>query len=286
MTIRNSETGEWFEVTVPDATTICEYDSALLDSIPYLLERARHGESWAYKALGDCYQYGKGGVEQSLFTALNYYDLSGTMGDVIEEKAREENPQDRLSLVCQIIGKMDREDNEGILSLVDSLNQLNYFEADILKSCINVADTLSFISVVERNLVSPAVSTDRAIFTLMGCMIGDVYPAGIKNNEEILEAFVTKCPWFGAELAAGFFNKSHEDLDSAQLAEKTEKAIRFLGNADKKAMLSRKGAEALYNYYLSQEKEGKKTCDKEELGRLAKLAKIPQEETILLDIVP
>lgn len=55
MAIRNSDTGESFEVMVPDGLRIYEYNSNWLDSIPYLIEHARWGEPWAYEALGDCY---------------------------------------------------------------------------------------------------------------------------------------------------------------------------------------------------------------------------------------
>ena len=43
MTIRNADTGESFEVSVPDGLKIRidEYNSNWLDSIPYLVEHAR-----------------------------------------------------------------------------------------------------------------------------------------------------------------------------------------------------------------------------------------------------
>ena len=66
MTVRNADTGEPFEVSVPDGLKTYEYNSNWLDSVPYLVVRARYGEPWAYEALGDCYRYGKGGVEQSI----------------------------------------------------------------------------------------------------------------------------------------------------------------------------------------------------------------------------
>lgn len=70
MTIRNSDTGESFEVTVPDGLRIYEYNSNWLDSIPYLMEHTRYGEPWAFEALGDCYRYGKGGMTRSFINAI------------------------------------------------------------------------------------------------------------------------------------------------------------------------------------------------------------------------
>ena len=83
MTIRNSDTGESFEVMVPDGLRIYEYNSNWLDSIPYLTEHARYGEPWAYEALGDCYRDGRGGVKMSIVNALEYYDLAGKDIDAI-----------------------------------------------------------------------------------------------------------------------------------------------------------------------------------------------------------
>lgn len=49
MTIRNIDTGESFEVSVPDGLKISiqEYNSDWVDSIPYLVEHARWKEPWA-----------------------------------------------------------------------------------------------------------------------------------------------------------------------------------------------------------------------------------------------
>lgn len=68
ITVRNIDTGESFEVSVPDGTKISiqEYNSEWLDSIPYLTEHARRGEQWAYEALAECHRYGKGGVKEAL----------------------------------------------------------------------------------------------------------------------------------------------------------------------------------------------------------------------------
>lgn len=60
LTVRNSDTGESFEVTLPDGLKNYQINSYWLDSIPYLQEHARHNESWAYKAIGDCFRNGKG----------------------------------------------------------------------------------------------------------------------------------------------------------------------------------------------------------------------------------
>ena len=70
MIIRNADTGESFEVMVPDVLRSYEYNGNWLDSIPYLVEHARNGEPWAYEALAECHRYGKGGVKRSFSDML------------------------------------------------------------------------------------------------------------------------------------------------------------------------------------------------------------------------
>lgn len=77
MTIRYADTGESFEITVPDGFKMYSYNGNWLVSIPYLVEHARYGEPWAYEALADCHRYGKGGLKRSLINALFYYKLAG-----------------------------------------------------------------------------------------------------------------------------------------------------------------------------------------------------------------
>ena len=55
MTIRNIDTGESFEISVPHGLKIRiqEYNSDWLDSIPYLVEHARWKEPWTYEAIAE-----------------------------------------------------------------------------------------------------------------------------------------------------------------------------------------------------------------------------------------
>jgi len=281
MTIRNSETGESFEVSVPDGMRIYEYNSNWLDSIPYLIERARYGEPWAYDALGDCYRYGKGGVEESILNAFVYYGLSGVNVDEMAMKAVKENPKEHLGLVYKLIDKVEAGDKDGILCLLDTLNLEHYTEADILRDIINGADTLSLTPVIERNLLSPEVSTDKMIFTLAACRYSNWVPASFSDKEGLISALSLKFPFLCDRMAMDFFGESHEDMVSVKIAEKTAKAIRFLEKADKDAMLSREGAAILYNYYVSEVEAGRMDFDAAEMERLAILARLPECETFI-----
>lgn len=98
LTVRSTDTGESFEISVHDNLRIYEINSNWLDSVPYLIEHAKWMEPWAYEALGDCYRNGTGGVEKSMVFALNYYKLSGKkMGEFLN-RIHEDNPDDELGL--------------------------------------------------------------------------------------------------------------------------------------------------------------------------------------------
>lgn len=110
MTFRNIDTGESFEVSVPDGLKISiqEYNSNWLDSIPYLVEHARWREPWAYEALAECYRYGKGGVEKSMFNAIMYYEEAGKSASDIAEAAYISDPTDEFGLLNHLMEGLDK----------------------------------------------------------------------------------------------------------------------------------------------------------------------------------
>ena len=110
MTIRNIDTGESFEVSVPDGLKISiqEYNSNWLDSIPYLVEHARRKEPWAFEALAECYRYGKGGVEKSMFNAIMYYEEAGKSATEIAEAAYECDSTDEFGLLNHLMNGLDK----------------------------------------------------------------------------------------------------------------------------------------------------------------------------------
>ena len=78
-----------------------------------------------------------------------------------------------------------------------------------------------------------------------------------------------------------FFGEDHEDMDSVNIAQETLKAINFLENADKEAMLSIEGASILYNHYVLEVEAGRMNFDEEEMERLAILTTLPEYETYI-----
>lgn len=110
MTLSNIDTGESFEVSVPDGLKISiqEYNSNWLDSIPYLVEHAKWKEPWAFEALAECYRYGKGGVEKSMFNAIMCYEEAGKSATEIAEAAYECDPTDEFGLLNHLMNGLDK----------------------------------------------------------------------------------------------------------------------------------------------------------------------------------
>ena len=110
MTLSNIDTGESFKVSVPDGLKISiqEYNSNWLDSIPYLVEHAKWKEPWAFEALAECYRYGKGGVEKSMFNAIMCYEEAGKSATEIAEAAYECDPTDEFGLLNHLMNELDK----------------------------------------------------------------------------------------------------------------------------------------------------------------------------------
>lgn len=126
ITIRNIDTGESFEVSVPDGLKISiqEYNSDWLDSIPYLVEHAKWKEPWAFEALADCYRYGKGGVDKSMFNAIMCYEEAGKSASDIAEDAYKNDPTDELGLLNHLMEELDKDrlSEEDAILLIDGLS--------------------------------------------------------------------------------------------------------------------------------------------------------------------
>ena len=281
MTVCDAKTGESFDVAVSDGLNIYEYNSNCLDSIPYLVERARYGESWAYKALGDCYRYGKGGVERSIFKSVMYYAMLRRDDEEMVRNLVKESPRDCMNLVFKLIDKIISNDKEGILSVIDILNEEGYYDADVIKVFIGKTSEDSLTKILEQNILSLDVGTDKMLFTLAGCELRNWFPDSFENKEEILKAASAKFPYLYEYLGMVLIREEPEDLNSVEFEEKQRKAIAFLAEADKEAYLSPEGAAILYTYYKTELEAGRKSIDIQEMERLSTLAKLPESEKVI-----
>ena len=281
MTFRDPETGESFEVTVPDGLKIYEYSSNWLDSIPYLMERARYGEPWAYEALGDCYRYGKGGVEMSVFKSMAYYMLSETDLETKVFDSVADNSHDYLSLTYQLFEKIESEDWEGVQSTIDIFEEEGFYDANIVKACIGEISGDSIATLVANNLNSPNVSADKMMFTIMACVLQEWFWQSFDIQVEVFITVAKTFPYLSNFIAEKFYSKGNEYPGSVELAEHQEEILYLLEIADREAMLSREGAAILYNHYISEYEAGRMVLDQNEMERLATVARLPESETFI-----
>lgn len=107
LTIVNEDTGESFEITVPDGLKITQYNENWLDSIPYLMEHARNMEPWAYENLARCYRYGIG-VEKCITNAMIFYEESDLRANDIAKEAYAVDPTDELGFMNYLMEGLDR----------------------------------------------------------------------------------------------------------------------------------------------------------------------------------
>ncbi len=279
MTVRNSDNGESFEVTVPDGFRIYKYNSNGLDSIPYLLERACYGEPWAYEALGDCYRYGKGGVERSIIKALVYYVMSGMDIEEMAKNSVKENPRDHLSLIYRLVDRWEDKDEEGMCSMIDMLDEEGYHDADVLKSFIGGTNPENIISLVEHSIMSPDISTDEMMFAVMKYGIFEAWNSNsFENKEELFIAACNKFPYIYDQVGMEILKEDSDNMDLKDYEKMRLKAISYLIEADKSAFLSRQGAAILYRHYKSEIEAGHMATNETEMLRLATLARLPELE--------
>lgn len=122
LTVINEDTGESFEVTVPDGLKIYQYNENWLDSIPYLMEHVRNKESWAYENLARCYRYGIG-VEKCIINALRYYDKAGIDEMELAEKAYEADPTDEFGFMNHLMENLDKKR----ITVEDAITQIENY---------------------------------------------------------------------------------------------------------------------------------------------------------------
>lgn len=281
MTIRNVDTGESFEVSVPDGTKISiqEYNSEWLDSIPYLMEHARQGEPWAYEALSDCHRYGKGGLKRSVLNALFYYELAGkNMGDYMVE-IEQSNHNDPIAMYSRLVDYIDNKDSERIACAVDTLNKNGYHSADILLKFIDSSNRIGIEDVIEF-ATDKETDPDASAFACIGYAL-------CSNNDSIRTDFswaapliMGKIPFMYTMLGTAIYEKTmkseNSDGDtedaSPQDIEDRRKAVELFLKADEYAVLSKRAARLLHHYCTSDSTSEWVNLSEEDLCRIQHIA--------------
>lgn len=280
MTVRNADTGDSFEVSVPKGLKIYEVNRDWLDSVPYLVEHARCGERWAYRALGDCHRYGKGGVTRSFANALNFYELAGVDERTAIERIREVDNEDPIVVYSRLIGYVEKKDSPKIESAIDSLHMSGYHSADILLDLIHGNDS----KLSRQNLVDfisdDNTDTDACILAVCGLQFYGSDARSAVDKEHALSVIMDKIPAFYSLMGTSAYAETLEsepgdsdaDNGAGQIADRRRKAVEYLLKADEHAVLNKKGAQMLYHYCTTDSTSGWLNMSDDDLYRIAVLA--------------
>lgn len=285
ITVRNIDTGESFEVSVPDGTKISiqEYNSDWLDSIPYLTEHARRGEQWAYEALAECHRYGKGGMKRSIMNALSYYDLAGkSISDCMDE-IEQINHNDPIALFSRLVNYIENEDFERIGCAVDTLNKMGYHSADILLSFLDKSNRIDLNDVLEY-ATDDKTDPDASLFACIGYALCDKSGATRADPTWTRQMIVKKMPYMYSLLGIQKYESTIKSDDSDGYAEGTtpqdiedrRKAAEYFLKADEYGALTREAARLLHHYCTGDPSSAWMNLSEENLCRIQQLAGISE----------
>lgn len=278
MTIRNSDTGESFEATVPDGLRIYEYNCNWLDSIPYLMEHARYGEPWTYEALADCYRDGKGGVQRSFFTSLCFDQLAEKDMNVVINEIREKDNDDPYVIFTRMIDYIEEKDYKRIECSIDTLHESGYHDADILLQ-FTTGNGISKPKVIEY-IIDRNTGADACIFAAGGFMMSEHNDTAKIEMDWALPLLLEKIPYLYSVIGKKAYENTIKSDDSDGYAEDAtekdiddrRKAVEYLMKADEHAMLTKAGARLLHHYCTQDPTSDWVQMTEEDLYRISIIA--------------
>lgn len=252
--VRNSETGESFEVEIPDGLTITA--DGWTDSVEVYRERARQGEVEAYRKLARCYEDGIG-VDANFVNMMYLYEradcMDGKRGHYYFRKSR----------LGQMLEDVERkyQDNDSI-GAAEILTQINNEWPSFLwiMTVIKTEDRNELIHILEQE----SLKGDKMARLVLASLDADSVCSDACIRE--LEEVATYAPMMYNKLGRIYM----DNPDSMRT--NIDRAIDYFRKADEHAMLSRKGAKGLLECYRIKMKKGEKPCDDMELSRLRRLS--------------
>lgn len=252
--VRNSETGESFEVEIPDGLTITA--DGWTDSVEVYRERARQGEVEAYRKLARCYEDGIG-VDANFVNMMYLYEradcMDGKRGHYYFRKSR----------LGQMLEDVERkyQDNDSI-GAAEILTQINNEWPSFLwiMTVIKTEDRNELIHILEQE----SLKGDKMARLVLASLDADSVCSDACIRE--LEEVATYAPMMYNKLGRIYM----DNPDSMRT--NIDRAIDYFRKADEYAMLSRKGAKGLLECYRIKMKKGEKPCDDMELSRLRRLS--------------
>lgn len=303
ITFRNIDTGESFEVSVPDGLKISiqEYNSDWLDSIPYLVEHAKWKESWAFEALADCYRYGKGGVDKSMFNAIMCYEEAGKSARDMADEAYENDPTDEFGLLNHLMEGLDKKQlsEEDTRLLIDGLTTQKpdwiVFLRDILGQKIEARKEFIF------SRLKPDSSSDEFLIGF-ACLAMDDRHIFDKTFVNVSDGYMRKVRIIGEKLppifdviAEKLWRKYEENTEDK--GKYLSAALECMYHADKGGFLSKHNMTAILTFCEKNGIDDRIPFSEEDLARFDAICPkeyrdhinstiVVEEETVEMDECP
>lgn len=252
--VRNSETGESFEVEIPDGLTITA--DGWTDSVEVYRERARQGDVEAYRKLARCYEDGVG-VETNFVNMMYLYELADYMD------GKRDHYYFRKSRLGRMLEDMDRKyQNNDSIGAEEILAQINNEWPSFLW-------IMNVINIENKNELTHTLEPEAQ----NGNMVARLVLASMAADSVCSDACISELEEVAA-YAPMMYNKLGRIYMGNPDSMRTDidRAIDYFRKADEYAMLSRKGAKGLLECYRIKMKRGEKPCDDMELSRLRHLS--------------
>lgn len=244
---------------------------AVSDSVPYLIEHARWLEPWAYEALAECYRYGKGGLDKSLFNTLISYELAGLSATEIAQAAFEANPNDELGLLNYLMEGRDKKrlTDEDIIKLIEKMPCPRPAWATLFRQLLMKAPAER--SDYAASLLATDLSGDELLIALHfnNEIFDQILGSGMSDNTQLVELVGEKMPILYDIYGGRFWRAYREgaDPDEGLMAQ----ALEFMARADRCGFLSRHNMAMILNYCENHDKGGIGPFSDEDLARFGKI---------------
>lgn len=262
------------EMAAVDGSSANGYNKNRLDSVPYLIEHAQWGEPWAYKALGDCYRYGRGGVRRSMINALTYYGLAererhfNSWIDSICQQGR----TDPLERVIHLVAQLDKKDFDGARRNIEVLDSMGYHSANLVRV---VLDNVGQSDAVDKMLAEMDVvstDTDRMILMISALNATGAVMDNVVTKEQLLQ-WRDKSDWVAVDCLKGLsYIKNELDEDYNE-----KHAIECFLKADAHGALDARCTVELCRLLQKRVEQGDKPFDEKTMERLHRLCETERD---------
>ena len=195
-------------------------------------------------------------MTRSFINAIMAYDFAGKdIGEFIDT-VRQNNEDDPMSVFARMVDYIENKDYDRIVCAIDTLNELGYHSADILREYISRRNDGIKKSEVVEFLASPGADADACLFAAAGHSMCELKDTTDIDVSWIKPLILDKIPFLYSEIGV----RKYEDTIKADNAvgyaddatesdlEDRKKAVEYLLRADEHSILSKKAAGWLYHY--------------------------------------